>query len=89
MTRFEEYNEYFNKIRQLCIDAYKSDIITDEKYFIDHGIPSDFMAKCKKSHLCAGGKGKANLYWNWHQNMKYKEATIDNFLEYLRTKGEE
>lgn len=89
MTRFEEYNGYFNKIRQLCIDAYKSDIITDEKYFIDNGIPEDFLMKCKKGHLIAGGKGKQNLFVNWHQNKKYPQATVDNFLEYLRTKGEE
>ena len=88
-AKYEEYNGYFNKIRELCIEAYKMDVVADEKWFIDHGIPEAFMKKCKKSHLVAGGKGKQPLYWNWHKNLKYKEATVDNFLDFIRVYGGE
>lgn len=83
-SRYELYNEYFNKIRELCIEAYKCDVIADEQYFIKHGIPKDFMAQCKEAHLYGGGKGKQNLYWNWHKNMKYKNATVDKFLDFVK-----
>ena len=89
MTRYEEYNGYFNKIRELCIEAYKCDVIADEKYFLNHGIPAEFMTKCKKGHLFGGGKGKQPIYWNWHKNLKYPKATIDAFLDFIRVYGEE
>lgn len=88
-AKYEEYNGYFNKIRELCIEAYKLSVVADEKWFIDHGIPEAFMKKCKKSHLYGGGKGKQPIYWNWHQNQKYKEATVDNFLDFIRVYGGE
>ena len=70
-SKYELYNEYFNKIRELCIEAYKWDVITDEKFFIENGIPEEFMAKCKKNHLYGGGKNNSNIFWNWHKNYKY------------------
>ena len=76
-----------SKIKQLCIDAYKDDVITDEKYFIDHGIPEWFMKEIKKAHLFAGGKGHQNLYWNWTKNKKFPKATVYNFLEFIRVYG--
>lgn len=88
-AKYEEYNEYFNKIRELCIEAYKMDEVSNEAYFIKHGIPEEFMKKIKKAHLYGGGKGKQNLYFNWHKNQKYPEATIDNFLDFIRVYGGE
>lgn len=85
-SEYELYNEYFNKIRELCIEAYKWDVIADEQYFIKHGIPKDFMNQCKKAHLYGGGKGKCNLYWNWHTNKKFPNSTIDNFLDFIKGK---
>lgn len=85
-SRYELYSEYFDKIKELCIEAYKLDLIADEAYFIDLGIPKDFMAQCKKAHLYGGGKGKRNLYWNWHTNKKFPNDTIDNFLDFIKEK---
>jgi hypothetical protein len=87
--KFEEYNEYFNKIRQLCVEAYKLDVVANEQFFISHGIPETFMKKIKKAHLYGGGRGKTNLYWNWTKNLKYPEATISNFLDFIRVYGHE
>lgn len=86
-ARYEEYNNYFNKIRELCVEAYKLDVVANEQFFISHGIPEAFMKKIKKAHLYGGGRGKQNLYWNWHENKKYKEATIDAFLDFIRVYG--
>lgn len=86
-AKYEEYNGYFNKIRELCIEAYKMDVVADEKWFIDHGIPEAFMKKIKKAHLVAGGKGKQPLYWNWTKNLKYPNSTISNFLDFIRVYG--
>lgn len=85
-SKYEQYCEYFNKIKELCIEAYKWDVVSDEDYFIKHGIPKDFMAQCKKAHLCGGGKGKKNLYFNWHTNKKFPNDTIDNFLDFIKEK---
>ena len=46
-AKYEEYNGYFNKIRELCIEAYKMDEVSNEAYFIKHGIPEEFMKKIK------------------------------------------
>ena len=83
---FELYCSYFWKIKNLCIQAYKCDEITDEKFFIKNGIPEEFMAKCKKNHLYGGGKNNSNIYWNWHKNRKYPGNTIDNFLDFVEKK---
>lgn len=88
-TKYEEYNGYFNKIRELCVEAYKLNVVADEKWFINHGIPETFMKKIKKAHLYGGGRGKQNLYWNWTTNLKYPEATISNFLDFIRVYGGE
>lgn len=89
MTKFEVCKEQFNKIRELCIEAYKDGIITDEDFFIRNGIPQWFMRECKVSHLYGGGKKNQNIFWNWHQNKKYPTKTIDNFLEYLESEEEQ
>lgn len=85
-SKYDEYNGYFTQIKQLCIDAYKDDVITDEKYFIDHGIPEWFMKEIKKAHLFSGGKGHQNLYWNWTKNKKFPKATVSNFLDFIKDK---
>ena len=82
-SKFKTYGKYFADIKQLCIDAFHDGIITDEKFFIDSGIPSDFLKECKKAHLYGGGKNGQNIYWNWHTNKLYPKSTIDNFLDFL------
>lgn len=86
MGLYEKYCEYFGKIARLCIEAYKCDEVTTEKYFIDNGIPEDFMKRCKKAHLYGGGKNGANIFFNWHKNRKYPKNTVDNFLDYIQKK---
>ena len=89
MNKFDICNQHFNKVRELCIDAYKDGIITDEAFFIRNGIPEWFMKEAKKAHLYGGGKKGQNIFWNWHQNKKYPNSTIDNFLDYLKAEEEQ
>ena len=86
-TEYEQYTEYFDKIKELCIDAYKSNTITNVEFFVENGIPEEFLKKCKLAKLYGGGKGNQNIFWNWHSNMKYPECTVDNFMEFIRVYG--
>lgn len=87
-TKYELYSSYFDRIKKLCIQAYKCNIITTTNYFVEKGIPQDFMDKCWKSHLCGGGKGQ-NIMWNWSQNLKYPNSTVDNFLAFVKKQEED
>lgn len=86
-TRFQQYTEYFDLIKELCIDAFKNGETTNVAYFIENGIPEEFMAKCKKANLYGGGKGKQNIFWNWHENKKFPERTVDKFMDFIRVYG--
>lgn len=86
-TEYETYKEHFANIKNLCIEAFKEGITTDIEYFIENGIPDEFMQKCKLAKLYGGGKKGQNIFWNWHENKKYPECTVDNFLEFMRVYG--
>ena len=44
-TEYEQYTEYFDKIKELCIDAYKSNTITNVEFFVENGIPEEYDTK--------------------------------------------
>lgn len=82
--RYEYCYDMFKRIKALCVVATENRERTTVKYFIDNGIPADFMKMCVSSKLCAGGKNGQNLFWNWSQNKIHPSITVDNFLKSLR-----
>lgn len=84
VSKYEKYSAYFDLAKKLCIQAYKCNKITTIAYFVENGIPQEFMNKIWEIHLIGGGKNGSNIMWNWDRNYKYPNITITNFLRDLK-----